>query len=110
MSDEEPVLSGYPQSMVSHNQKGSLASKITGATGGKTKAAKDAARKEAHERGVATRAATMRKRTLPDGSDADRAATRALPEEDGRPEELDECSVDSEVRLTCSPTLHPRST
>ena len=71
---------------------------------------RDAARKEAYEIRHATRAATMRKRTLPDGSDADRAATRALPEEDGRPEELDECSVDSEVRLTCSPTLHPRST
>ena len=47
------------------------------------KAAKDAARKEAYEIRHATRAATMRERTLPDGSDADRAGTRALPEEDG---------------------------
>ena len=56
---------------------------------------RDAARKEAYEIRHATRAATMRKRTLPDGSDADRVATlpdgsdadrvatRALPEEDG---------------------------
>ena len=44
---------------------------------------RDAARREAYEIRHATRAASMRKRTLPDGSDSDRAPTRALPEEDG---------------------------
>ena len=70
MSDEGGANSGYL------NERS-----ITGATGGKTKAAKDAARKEAHERGVATRAANMRKKALPEeGSDGiDVRAPRCTP-------------------------------
>ena len=42
-----------------------------------TKAAKEAARKEAHERGVATRAANMRKRALPEDVGSDDEDVRA---------------------------------
>ena len=78
MSDEEPVLSGY-------HQKGSLASQVTGATGGKTRAAIRAARNEAYKRRDATKAANMRKRTLPEkvGSDGiDVRAPRYIPHND----------------------------
>ena len=52
--------------MSGYHQKGSLASQVTGATGGKTRAAIRAARNEAYKRRDADRAANMRKRPLPD--------------------------------------------